>query len=61
MYLVTGGTYLSSTEVLTAGGDKWTFAGELPHALRGIKAVSINNAIIATGIYLFQLYPVKMH
>lgn len=49
VYLVTGGTYLSSTEVLTAGGDKWTFAGELPHALRGIKAVSINNVIIATG------------
>ena len=46
-----GGAYpiLASTEILHEGGDSWAEVGSLPQALIGLKAVSINNEIIATG------------
>ena len=57
MYLVTGGQYwnalnveyLSSTEVLTKGGDSWSYVGELPRAMTGLRAVSIDNTVITAG------------
>ena len=51
MYLVTGGydgnNHLFSTEILLNG--EWTIVGELPSPRNGIRAVSIDNNIIATG------------
>ena len=51
VYLVSGGydgdDELSSTEILL--DDKWTFVGELPSPRYDIRAVSIDNTIIATG------------
>ena len=52
VYLVTGGhndNYLSSTETLVEGAGSWTFAGELPVAMSGLKGVSLNNNIFMTG------------
>ena len=58
MYLVVGGgaydltgqhTIVATTEILHEGGDSWTQVGSLPQALIGLRAVSINNGIIATG------------
>ena len=56
MYLVTGGTEgwdgqftLSSTEVLTKGGVSWSYVSELPRAMVGMKAVSLDNNILLTG------------
>ena len=54
MYLVTGGQEdgydrLSSTEVLVDGTTAWMSAGELPVAMYGLKAVSLNNKIFITG------------
>ena len=54
MYLVTGGSvgiydYLSSTEVLTKGGNSWQTIGSLPRALTYLRAVSIDDSIIVTG------------
>ena len=53
MYLVTGGwsgsTWLSSTETLIKGGSSWTVVGELPRAVEGLRAVSIDNTIVVTG------------
>ena len=55
MYLVTGGyngynAYLSSTEVLSEGGDSWKTIASLPRALIDVRAVSMDNTIIVTGI-----------
>ena len=58
MYLVVGGgaydlmgdhTIVATTEILHEGGDSWTQVGSLPQAMIGLRAVSINNGIIATG------------
>ena len=42
-------TIVATTEILHEGGDSWTQVGSLPQAMIGLKAVSINNGIIATG------------
>ena len=42
-------TIVATTEILYEGGDSWTQVGSLPQAMIGLKAVSINNGIIATG------------
>ena len=53
MYLVTGGYTgtddLSSTEILTKGGNSWETIGSLPRAMSGVRAISIDNTIIVTG------------
>ena len=51
MYLVVGGqnTLTASTELLVQGAAGWTEAGPLPHKMYGLRTVSINNAVIATG------------
>ena len=57
MYLVTGGysggysktDLMSSTETLVEGASAWTFIGELPVAMYGLRAVSLNNKILIIG------------
>ena len=55
MYLVAGGysssshAYLATTELLVHGHQSWVHSGALPHAAYGIRAVSLNNHVIATG------------
>ena len=55
MYLVAGGytssshAYLATTELLVHGHQSWVHSGALPHAAYGIRAVSLNNYVIATG------------
>ena len=47
---MTGGWYsisLSSTEIFVDG--EWTFAGELPHRMYYIRAVSIDHKVIMAG------------
>ena len=50
--MVTGGTdgtnYLKSTEILRNGN--WLYVDELPIQLMGLRSISINNEVIATGI-----------
>ena len=43
------GEYFSSTEILTNEGERWEIVGELPRAMSGVGAVSIDNSIIVTG------------
>ena len=40
---------IDSTEVLTHGAQAWTYAGPLPRAMSGLRAVSIDNMVISTG------------
>ena len=48
---------LSSTETLVDGAEAWTFAGELPVAMLGLRGVSLNNDIFMTGnIILWLLF-----
>ena len=53
MYLVTGGYFgildRADTEILVHGASVWTRAGPLPQGVSGIRAVSVDNSIIATG------------
>ena len=55
VYLVAGGysssshAYLATTELLVHGHQSWVHSGALPHAAYGIRAVSLNNHVIATG------------
>ena len=55
VYLVAGGysssshAYLATTELLLHGHQSWVHSGALPHAAYGIRAVSLNNYVIATG------------
>ena len=55
VYLVAGGysssshAYLATTELLVHGRQSWVHSGALPHAAYGIRAVSLNNHVIATG------------
>ena len=46
---------LSSTEMLVEGSDRWITAGNLPRAMGGMGAVSIDNAIVVTGKNLFSV------
>ena len=47
---------LSSTETLVDGAEAWTFAGELPVAMDGLRGVSLNNNIFMTGkIIVYKL------
>ena len=39
----------SSTELLVHGASSWSEAGPLPHAMKGLKIVAIDNMIISTG------------
>ena len=60
VYLVAGGqnTLTASTELLVQGAAGWTEAGPLPHKMYGLRTVSINNAVIATGqpsMFFFHL------
>ena len=50
-----GYTSIASTELLLHGDSTWTQVGSLPHSLFGLKAVSLNNEVIATGdVYQLQ-------
>ena len=49
--LVTGGDYLSSTELLEETATSWVLAGELPTPRNGLAVASIDNVILATGNY----------
>ena len=53
VYLVAGGhtgsSYTDTTEILEQGASAWTYAGPLPHAMTGLKIVSIDNKIMSTG------------
>ena len=52
VYLVTGGWDNASSEILLHGYSFWTQAGRLPHAMSGLRTVSIDNHIIATGQHI---------
>ena len=63
VYLVAGGysssshAYLATTELLVHGHQSWVQSGALPHAAYGIRAVSLNNHVIATGhIIVIETY-----
>ena len=53
VYLVTGGYFgildRADTEILVHGASAWARAGPLPQGVSGIRAVSVDNSIIATG------------
>ena len=46
---INGGDYIASTELLVHGASSWSEAGPLPHAMYGLRIVSIDNKIISTG------------
>ena len=60
VYLVAGGMTgydysirrYDSTEVLVHGAPSWTEAGPLPHKMRGLQVVSIDNQVISTGEFI---------
>ena len=49
MYLVTGGYYEDTTEMLEDGAGGWTLTRPLPRQSYGIRVVSIDNRVLATG------------
>ena len=53
VYLVAGGytgsQLDSSTELLVHGASFWSEAAPLPHAMKGLKIISIDNKIISSG------------
>ena len=49
MYLVTGGAFFTSTEIMSASGSSWSFVGNLPRATYGMGVISVNNQIFVTG------------
>ena len=51
----TGSPPIASTELLLHGDSSWTQVGPLPHSLYGLKAVSLNNDVIATGDDIYFL------
>ena len=51
----TGDPPVASTELLLHGDSSWTQVGSLPHSLYGLKAVSLNNDVIATGDNIYFL------
>ena len=53
VYLVTGGLHqndLDSTELLTEGASAWVYSGVLPLATAGLRAATLDNKLIITGI-----------
>ena len=58
-----GNRYLSSTEVLRAGGSRWRTGGALPSARSGLRGVTILNQFYVTGecwavmMYLLSVVP----
>ena len=48
-YLVSGGYYISSTELLVETGSAWTLSGELPSPRYGLSGANIENKIVMTG------------
>ena len=62
VYLVAGGftgapsySTIDSTEVLTHGAQAWSYAGPLPRAMSGLRAVSIDNMVISTGEIILDI------
>ena len=49
VYLVTGGYYEDTTEMLEEGAGGWTLTSPLPRQSYGIRVVSIDNRVLATG------------
>ena len=52
--MVTGGTttgwkYTDTTEVLRVGDNAWTFVGNLPGAMDGLRGVNLGNRLFMTG------------
>ena len=65
VWLVTGGwdysgtittNFLSSTEIYVEDTTAWTYVGDLPVGMYGLRGVSLNNKIIITGGILYQNY-----
>ena len=53
--MVTGGTtpgwkYTDTTEVLRVGDNAWTYVGNLPWAMTGLRGVNLGNRLFMTGI-----------
>ena len=44
-----GDDFTASMELLVHGASSWSEAGPIPHAMYGLKIVSIDNQIISTG------------
>ena len=57
VFLVTGGYHngqvLNSTEILTEGASQWIYSAPLPSARKELRAATMNNKIIVTGIEMF--------
>ena len=49
MLLVTGGGSVSTTEVYYPSAGEWTQVGDLPRAMAGLSAVTLNNKIFIFG------------
>ena len=47
-----GTNYLSSTEILIEGEHHWKPAGSLPRSMVGMRAVTVDNNVILTGLAL---------
>ena len=47
--MVTGGSTGSTTEVLRVGNDAWTYVGNLPKAVYGLRGVNLGNRLFMTG------------
>jgi len=54
VFLVAGGydsSYITSTELLAEGDNRWTLGPPLPNGRRSLQGVSLSNAVIMTGGY----------
>ena len=53
MFLITGGydgsSNIATTEVLRVGDDAWTFVGNLPGAMDGLRGVNLGNRLLMFG------------
>ena len=58
MFLITGGmtgsrnidsNRLTTTEVMRVGDNAWTFVGNLPVPLRGLRGVNLGNRLLMFG------------
>ena len=61
VYLVAGGygednKLRVSTEILIHGESSWKVVAALPHAMSGLRIVSVDNQIISTGEYLYYYH-----
>ena len=45
----TGWKYTDTTEVLRVGDDAWTYVGNLPRAMLGLRGVNLGNRLLMTG------------